>query len=408
MRSFWITVSHTAVRRITSKSFLISTAVMAFLIMAFFLIPTLLQTTASDEGTTVYVADESVWDGAAAERFQEQQAMEAELVSSADEAERRAEEGNGAALIISGEAAALQANLLVSGEQAILAQTTADALDRVQASLYAEQVLELDESEAAPLYGGVDVSQSPLPGAEERPEAFSGSYWMVYGLVFVIYLIVVSFGSMIATEVAAEKSSRVMELIVSSVSPVTQMFGKLAGIGLAGLVNLSAVAAAAAAGAWLSGEETVSFILNEVLDYSLLGYALLFIALGYVLYGGLAAMTGALVSRAEEANQAMQPIIFLAMIAFFISIVALNAPELTVFRILSYVPFFTPQLLFLRIGMETVPAWEIALIIFLLITSAVLINLAAARVYKGGVLMYGKFSFRQGISRAIAVSKKES
>ncbi|NJP37796.1 ABC transporter permease [Alkalicoccus luteus] len=408
MRNFWITVSHTAVRRITSKSFIISTAVMAFLVMAFFIIPALLQTTASDEGTTVFIADTSEWDGAAAARFHELQEMETEIAGSAEEAERRAEEANGAALIITGDTEELQGELLVEGDEAMLVEQTGDILDRVQASLYAERVLELDETEAGPLFGGVEVSQSLIAGAEERPQAFSGSYWMVYGLVFIIYLIVVSFGSMIATEVAAEKSSRVMELIVSSVSPVTQMFGKLAGIGIAGLVNLAAIAAAAAAGAWLSGEETITFILDEVLDYSLLGYALLFIVLGYVLYGGLAAMTGALVSRAEEANQAMQPIIFLAMIAFFISIVALNAPELPVFRILSYVPFFTPQLLFLRIGMETVPAWEIALIIVILIASAILVNLAAARVYKGGVLMYGKFSFRQSIGRAIAVSKKES
>src|SRR5699024_10084942 len=144
------------------------------------------------------------------------------------------------------------------------------------------------------------------------------------------------------------------------------------------------------------------------LDISLLWYALLFIVLGYFVYGGVAAMLGALVSRAEEVNQALQPLIFLAMIAFFIAIFGLNTPDSMMIQVLSYIPFFTPQLLFLRIGMGTVPMWEMVVIIGILVLSAIAINILAARVYKGGVLMYGKFSLKDGIKRALTLAKKES
>jgi ABC-2 type transport system permease protein len=212
---------------------------------------------------------------------------------------------------------------------------------------------------------------------------------------------------MIATEVATEKSSRVMELIVSSVNPVTQMFGKIIGIGISGLLNILLIVVAALVGYTISGADYLDTMFRDVVDLSLLGYAILLIVLGYLLYGGVAAMLGALVSRAEEVNQALQPLIFLAMIAFFVAMFGLNVPDTMFIKVLSYIPFFTPQLLFLRMGMSTVPLWEIAVIISILMISVILINVLAARIYKGGVIMYGKFSFKDGMKQALRLGKKE-
>ena len=273
----------------------------------------------------------------------------------------------------------------------------------------AETELNLNEEELAMIYSPIDFTESQLvdDGQVQTVETQMQSYWIVYALVFAIYMIIILFGTMIATEVATEKSSKVMELIVSSVNPVTQMFGKIIGIGLAGLLNIGIIVAAAFVGYQISGEKFLSDILTDSVDLSLVGYALLFIFLGYILYGGVAAMLGALVSRAEEVNQALQPLIYLAMIAFFIAMFGLNVPDAPFIKILSYFPFFTPQLLFLRIGMTTVPTWEIILIIAILVVSAILVNLIAARIYKGGVLMYGKFSFKEGIKNALRLGKKE-
>lgn len=187
----------------------------------------------------------------------------------------------------------------------------------------------------------ISFSEEPLSegGEVQTEETHMQAYWMVYGLVFVIYLIVISLGSIIATEVATEKSSRVMEIIVSSVNPIVQMFGKLIGIGIVGFINLASLAIAGLVGLMINGEDVLQPILDSVTDMSLLLYAFIFIVLGYFVYGGIAAMLGALVSRAEEVNQAIQPLIFLAMIAFFIAIFGLNTPDSTMIQILSYIPF---------------------------------------------------------------------
>lgn len=418
MNNFWTTFSHTALKRIKSKAFIISTAIMALLIIGFFNIPQLIDTftgTGSEgegDASVIYVIDSSEFEGALADELETSwQDAGTDYINRSDEDMEEllveAESSEDYVLSLEGGAETLEASLYGDGPGLGFVNMVQEQVQSSKEQLAAEE-MNLTAEETDMLLAPVAVTEQSFADPADQPEeAFSSSYWMVYGLVFAIYLIVITFGSMIATEVATEKSSRVMELIVSSISPVTQMFGKLFGIGAAGAVNLIVLAGAVAVGSLMSGEDVFSFIFSEVIEPSLIAYALLFIVLGYFVYGGLAAMVGALVSRAEEVNQALQPLIFLAMIAFFLSIIALNAPELTVFRVLSYIPFFTPQLLFLRIGMGTVPGWEIAVILGILIISAILINLLAARVYKGGVLMYGKFSFKNGIKQALRLSKKE-
>ena len=140
---------------------------------------------------------------------------------------------------------------------------------------------------------------------------------------------------------------------------------------------------------------------------SLLGYAFFLTILGYFLFGGIAATLGALVSRTEDVNSSIQPLTFIAMAGFFIVSFGLSTPDAPFITVASYIPFFTPQLLTMRIGMGVIAGWEIALLFALLIASVVAVNILAARVYKGGVLMYGKVSMKEGIKQALALSKKE-
>ncbi|SES03968.1 ABC transporter permease [Salisediminibacterium halotolerans] len=424
MRNYIITVQHTVIRRVKSKAFIFTALIMSVLILGMFALSYFLgESGPADDSAenspgsvmTVNVLDDTETGGSLVEKltaygngnmnFTEQ------ADSLSDKREEASEDGE-YVLRLSGNLADLEASLY-HDEQGFEGtgpeREVQGYVERAKEDLIAEE-MNLSEEQRALLFDPLVVSGEPLDQSEGAPsdETFMQSYWMVYGLVFAIYLIVIMFGSMIATEVATEKSSRVMELIVSSVNPVTQMLGKITGIGIVGFLNLAVIAAAVSAGSLLTGEHFLTQVVTEMIDYSLLVYALMFILFGYLIYGGAAAMLGALVSRSEEVNQAIQPLIFLAMIAFFISIFGLNAPDLTMIRVLSYIPFFTPQLLFLRIGMTSVPAWEIALIMTLLVISAVLILLLAARIYKGGVLMYGKFSYKEGIKQALSISKKEA
>ncbi|WP_280770854.1 ABC transporter permease [Salipaludibacillus daqingensis] len=417
MNNFWTTFTHTASRRIKSKSFIFATGIMVVLIIGLLNLNSILENFTSDDDelvSSIAVVDNTDSDGEYAEMLASMEEGAFEYIhftyGDVNDALEEAYDNNyDYVLAISGESANMEAEFFGEGTDFTVAQEVNQDVQRVKETLVTTE-LDLNDEELAMIFNPVTFIENSLSqnGEMQTEESHMQAYWMVYGLVFAIYLIVITFGSMIATEVATEKSSRVMELIVSSINPVTQMLGKILGIGLAGMVNLAALALAVFIGSTMSGDDFITTIFTEVIDYSLIIYALVFIILGYFVYGGIAAMLGALVSRAEEVNQAIQPLIFLAMIAFFISMFGLNAPETTFIQVLSYVPFFTPQLLFLRIGMGTVPVWEVTLIIGILIISAILINILAARIYKGGVLMYGKFSFKTGIQQALKLSKKEN
>ncbi|SDY29393.1 ABC-2 type transport system permease protein [Evansella caseinilytica] len=416
MNNFWTTVAHTAGRRIKSKAFVWSTLTMVLLIILLTNLPSIIDKFSGDEGDNPAVAvvdmTESVGGiaemlASTAEGMFHYESYPDNQLDAALEAARKDEYDY--VLALSGDIENLQAAFYGSGTDFTVSMDVNHDVQRVKEALVTNE-LGFNEEELAVIYSPISFNELPLSenGEVQTEETYFQAYWMVYALVFIIYMVVLTFGSMIATEVATEKSSRVMELIVSSINPVTQMFGKIIGIGLAGMINLLAIAGAAIIGSYISGEEFIKNIFSEMVDISLIVYALLLIILGYFVYGGVAAMLGALVSRAEEVNQAIQPLVFLAVIALFISVVGLNTPDTIFIQVLSYVPFFTPQLLFLRIGMGTVPTWEMIVIFAILIVSAILINLVAARIYKGGVLMYGKFSFKDGIKQAFALTKKEN
>ncbi|UOE96135.1 ABC transporter permease [Alkalihalobacillus sp. LMS39] len=415
MNNFWTTVGHTAGRRIASKAFIWSTIIVSILIIGLTNISNIIGVFTSDESDIrqqIAVIDETQ-DGMFASlltsneegMFQYIEYTNGDLKKALEDARN---EEHDYVLVVTGDPIDIKAEFYGSGTDYTIALDVHHDVQRVKETV-ATNELNLNTEELAIIYSPISFHELPLyeNGEVQTQETHMQAYWMVYGLVFAIYLIVIVMGTMIATEVATEKSSRVMELIISSVNPVTQMLGKLVGIGLAGLVNLIPLLLAFFFGSWLSGNEFFETLFTDIIDPTLLSYVFILIILGYFVYGGIAAMLGALVSRAEDVNYAIQPLIVIAMIAFFLAIFGLNTPDSAIIQILSYVPFFTPQLLFLRIGMGTVPVWEVYVIIVILMVSAILINILAAKVYKGGVLMYGKFSFKEGFKQAFQLAKKE-
>src|SRR5699024_9325648 len=136
-------------------------------------------------------------------------------------------------------------------------------------------------------------------------------------------------------------------------------------------------------------------------------YAVVFFLLGYLLYATLAALLGSLVSWVEDVQQLILPMTFLIMIAFFIVMFVFNLPESTLVVIYYYITVVFTMFLFLRVGMVDVPVWEVALSIGILVASIIVLAILGAKVYKGGVLMYGRTSSLKDLKKAMALSKKE-
>jgi ABC-2 type transport system permease protein len=219
------------------------------------------------------------------------------------------------------------------------------------------------------------------------------TFLYAYILLMFLYIAVNLYGQLVATSVATEKSSRAMELLISSAKPLNFMFGKILGSGTAGLTQLVAIMGVSF-GFYKINESTWSKypLVTSLFDMpaDVLFYTILFFLLGFFLYAFFYGAVGSLVSRIEDVNTSILPVTFLYMAGFLVSMVNLVNPKGIVVRVFSFIPFFSPMCMFLRIIMTSVPMWEIALSIAILIATILLTGYIAAKIYRVGVLMYGK------------------
>jgi ABC-2 type transport system permease protein len=285
------------------------------------------------------------------------------------------------------------------------------ALQQIKNKTAAESI-GLNQEQLAAIYLPVSFEKESLSTTAKSEEEAAQVYILVYVVLFFMYMSVMMYGSMIAVEVATEKSSRVMEILISSVSPVTQMFGKIFGIVLIALTQLALFIAGGFAAVRLnenlSGSESIiqELKLNEI-PISLMVYALVFFILGFFLYATLFAMMGSLISRVEEVNNLMTPVVIVIVAAFMIAMYGRENPESGFVAAASYFPLFTPMLMLLRVGMLSLPVWEVSLGIGVLIGAIALFAVIGARVYRGGVLMYGNAPSLKLFKQALLLSKQE-
>ncbi len=232
---------------------------------------------------------------------------------------------------------------------------------------------------------------------------------MVYALLFLLFMGVTMTGSMIANEVTAEKSSRVMEILISSVSPLQQMFGKIIGIGLVGLTQIVIFIVIALINVNLP--QNTHFLLTQFhlsfrnVPVSLLIYFVFFYIAGYFLFATLFAAIGSLVSRTEDLGQAILPATFLLLAGFYIGVYGLQAPNSPFVVAMSFIPFFTPLIMFLRIGLSDPSVWQVILSIVILLASVYGMTWLSAKIYRTGVLMYGKRPSIRELRRAMRAMK---
>lgn len=278
-------------------------------------------------------------------------------------------------------------------------------------TMIAASKIKLTSDQLQKLYDPVSFDKIALEENAKTEEELNQARGLVYVLLFVIYFAVIMYASMIAMEVATEKSSRVMEILISSVSPIKQMFAKILGIGLLSLTQLAVLLSVG----YYSIKQNLSSLEGGFFDafgfgnipFSTISYAVIFFILGYFLYATLAAFLGSLVSRIEDVQQMITPMTLLVVAGFMIAIFGLGQPDAPFITVTSYIPFFTPMIMFLRVGMLTLPAWEAIAGIAVLMATIIVLAIFGARVYKGGVLMYGKSNSFKDIKKALQLTKKE-
>ncbi len=419
MREFMLIFKQAFITKGKTKSFIITTGIMiaAIFLMANLsnIIGAVQKVTSSDETETLYVVDES---NQLFDSLQEQfniADLDVELVLSPKDQETLKEEVRNdeidmlLTLRLNDGRSIESTYYSMKSMEFTLPMMIEDALQSIQTEMKAVE-LSLTNEEVQTLFTSVQFETESLSSSSKSEEELNQARGLVYVLMFLIYFAVIFYSSMIATEVATEKSSRVMEILISSVSPVKHLFAKVLGIGALGLLQMALLGASAFLAikttAGEAAEGALSFFGFSNMGMTTIIYAIVFFLLGYFLYATLAGLLGSLVSRVEDVNQVILPMTFLVIIAFFLAMSGIGNPDLAYIKYTSFIPFFTPLVMFLRVGMLDLPLWEPLLSIGIMLFTIFLLGWFGARVYKGGVLMYGPSRSLKDIKKAIQLGKE--
>lgn len=220
------------------------------------------------------------------------------------------------------------------------------------------------------------------------------NFFYTYIMIFALYMVILLYGQMVATNVATEKSSRAMELLITSARPTSMMFGKVIASGIAGLLQLLAVFGSALLFFNMNRQYWGSnAIVSSIFDMpiELLIYMLVFFILGFFIYAFMFGAVGSTASKLEDINTSVMPITLLFIAGFMVVVFSLSSGNVDslILKVCSYIPFTSPMAMFTRIAMGTVPFYEIAISIVILIVTTLGVGLLAAKIYRVGVLLYG-------------------
>lgn len=247
----------------------------------------------------------------------------------------------------------------------------------------------LDPREVHRLTRRISMKTIKVTKEAERETSFMGNY--MGGLVFtmVLYMTILLYGVAVMRGVLQEKSSRIVEVLLSSMSPFQLMVGKLVGLAAVGLTQIAVWIMAASflsshASGWLHRD------IPSIVSSTSLAFFAVFFLLGYALYATLFAAVGAMCTSEQDAQQFQFLIILPLIIPILTNMYIVQNPDSSVSVALSLIPLFAPMVMFIRIHILTPPAWQIAASIGLLMLTIGLTVHLAVRIFRVGMLMYGK------------------
>jgi ABC-2 type transport system permease protein len=235
----------------------------------------------------------------------------------------------------------------------------------------------------------VDVQARKIENGKVTESSGMGTFFSVILLMVLLYTTIIIYSMSVMRSVLEEKNSRIFEVLLSAATPKQLMAGKILGAAGVGVTQIAiwtlAATPFAAQAITLGGEQ---FHLNlSIVNMVFFG---VFFVLGFVLYSALAAALGAAVNSEQEAQQFQ----FLILMPLILSVVFMTPvilqPHSTMATVLSLIPFCTPLLMYIRILVETPPAWQIALGLALLLGTIYAMLAICSRIYRVGILMYGK------------------
>jgi len=249
----------------------------------------------------------------------------------------------------------------------------------------------VDAGEIKLMMAPVDLETETIRNGEISKSDTMTAFFGAYVLFFLMYMAVMLHGMNVARSIIEEKTSRVFEVMLATVQPQEMMAGKLLGVGSVGLtqigiwvlaaLGLSAAPMASAVGA---GAIHISFSAGQIIAF--IGY----FVMGFLLYSGMAAAIGAMVNSEQELQQFNMVIALPMAVCMFVLVPVISNPNSPFSRIISLIPTCTPLIMYLRIAISNPPWYDIAASVVILLATIYGVLWLTARIYRVGILMYGK------------------
>ncbi|MBQ5752893.1 MAG: ABC transporter permease [Alistipes sp.] len=427
MKNIGLIIAREFKERVYKKSFIITTLLMPLLMVLLSVAPTLIMIYAKGDTKQISVIDQS---GLVAPQLSSNEEVTFSISESADlqtELKRSLDEDGFGVLFIG--------NDIVSNPSNVQLYTNASSSMMIEENI-ASQIKDIIEAERLKEYNienlneildkvRVNVSLSTFRNSdEEESEASSSAVAGFVGIVlgFVLYFFLVIYGSIVMSSIIEEKSSRILEVLVSTVRPFDMMMGKILGVALVAatqiliwgvlIVAMSAVVmpmllpddimgsieairagaditALAADGVDTEMVTAMASLTNTGYIAQMVALLILFMVGGFLLYAAMYAAVGASVDTAQDAQQLTTPITIPIILAFITTTMVMNDPNSPFVFWLSMIPFTSPIVMMARIP-SGIPTWEIALSAILLYVTFVVMVWLAGKVYRVGIFMHGK------------------
>lgn len=398
MRNVLTVLRREYLQRVRSRWFILSTLGLPIFMVAVVAIPMWLEIREESRERTVAVVDETgILHERVAGRLGDAFVLERVDPAGADRAEldRRVATGELAGYLV------LDAGTVERGEalyRGMERPRTVSRLRLEQAVMESVLGLHMERSggDTEALLAGGRVEFETLGGAEEG----EGELALVVGFVgaFLLYIVILIYGIQVMRSVLEEKTSRIVEVIVSALRPWQLMLGKILGVGAVGLTQMAAwmlmgvLVSTLGIPALVASNPALADVGNLTEHLPALGGIVLFLAyfvLGYFLYASLYAAVAAMCSSDEEAQQAQIPVTVLIVAPVVILPYVLEDPDSTVATAIALFPFFSPVLMYPRY-VAGAPLWEALLSLLLMAVTVVAVAWVAGRIYRVGILMQGK------------------
>lgn len=289
-----------------------------------------------------------------------------------------------------------------------LFDTTEQSINQILLSLYKTSALAnfgLSSEEIAEFSATAVNSKSIVVGQDQTQ-----SFMHAYILMMVLYITVLVYGQIVAQSVATEKSSRAMELLITSANPRNLIFGKVLGTGFAGLTQLSVILIWGIICVLINKEYLIKsdmFSMFTGFSASMLAYTITFFILGFLIYAFLLGAMGSMASKLEDVGTLTMPVMMFLILGFVVTISLMSSGNVDsgLVKVLSYFPFTSPMAMFARVSMGTATTLEALIAIAILLVSIYGVGHFAVAIYRIGILMYGKPPKFNEIFRALKGNK---